>query len=269
MASPAQQDMFFDSDGVQIRYTVQGEGEPVVLIHGFFLDLETNWIQTGAMDALHTAYRVVALDLRGHGRSGKPHGHADYGTEMIRDVTRLMNHLQIENAHIVGYSMGGEITLKMLDVAPDRFRTAVIGGAGWMQPGDFKHQSWKASADTLATVKPGESIMAAFAPPEDRRPSEEMQAIIDRNDAAALAALSRSMLDMTVSEATLRSNRVPTLVVFGEHDWIRPNGDALPGVMANLTMRVLPGEDHGSVPASDAFKHMIRSFIADPNAVLK
>lgn len=261
--------MFFDSDGIQIRYVVQGTGEPVVLIHGFFLDLETNWTQTGVIDALSTDYRVIALDLRGHGKSDKPHDRAGYGIEMIRDVTRLMDHLQIESAHVVGYSMGGEIVLKMLEVAPERFRTAVIGGAGWMQPGDFKHQSWETSADTLATVKPGESIVAAFAPPEDRRPSEEMQTIIDRNDAAALAALSRSMLDMTVSEETLRSNSVPTLVVFGEHDWIRPNGDALPGVMANLTMRVLPGEDHGSVPASDAFKRMIRSFIADSSSELQ
>jgi len=254
--------MFFDSDGVRIHYLVRGDGEPVVLLHGFFLDVETNWVHTGVLDALSEDYRVVALDLRGHGQSDKPHGRADYGVEMIHDVIHLMDHVRIERAHIVAYSMGGELALKMLEVAPERFRTAVIGGAGWMQPGDFKYQSWELSAATLTKVKPGESIIAAFSPSEDQKPSKAMQAVIDDNDAAALAALARGMLDVTVSEEALRSNSVPTLVVFGENDWIRPHGDALPDVMANLTMRVLPGEDHGSVMGSDAFKRMIRAFVA-------
>lgn len=261
--SPAQHDEYFDSDGVRIRYLVQGEGEPVILIHGFVFGMEPNWIDTSVVDALSRDYRVVALDLRGHGKSDKPHEAARYGVEMIRDVLRLMDHLRIERAHVVGYSMGGELALKLLELAPGRLRSLILGGAGWMRAGDFKHTSWAEGAALMARVQPGESISSYVWPDEKARPPQEVQDVFDANDPAALAAVSEGMLHVLVPEDVLRSNEVPTLVVFGEHDWIKPNGDALPEVMTNLTMRVIPGLDHGAVMGSEAFKSLVRTFIAE------
>lgn len=258
----AQEDRYFDSDGLRIRYVVAGEGEPVVLVHGFVFAMEPNWIDTGFFEALSRDYRVVALDLRGHGKSDKPHDAARYGVEMIRDVLRLMDHLQVERAHVVGYSMGGELALKLLELAPDRLLSLVLGGAGWVQPGDFKHRSWAEGAELLVQVKPGESISSYVWPEESERPPEAIRAVFDDNDAAALAAVSRGMLEVTVPEEVLRSSRVPTLVVFGEQDWIRPSGDAMPAVMPGLTMHVIPGQDHGAVMGSDAFKRLVRTFLA-------
>src|SRR5712691_7172884 len=101
-AQPALEDKFFDSSGVRIRYVDVGRGEPVVLIHGFSSSLDANWGQTKVIDTLAKDFRVVALDVRGHGKSDKPHDVASYGLAVVEDVTRLMDHLNIPRAHIVG-----------------------------------------------------------------------------------------------------------------------------------------------------------------------
>ena len=100
--------MFFDSDGVRIHYADRGRGEPVVLIHGFTGSYARHWESPDVIAALTQAgYRVIAMDCRGHGQSGKPTGASDYGLELVRDAVRLLDYLIIERAHVVGYSMGG------------------------------------------------------------------------------------------------------------------------------------------------------------------
>jgi pimeloyl-ACP methyl ester carboxylesterase len=102
-------DRFFTSEGVRIRYVDVGRGEPVVLVHGFSSSLDANWRSLGIIEKLSKDFRVIALDCRGHGESDKPHDAASYGINMIEDVTRLLDHLAVRRAHIVGYSMGGAI----------------------------------------------------------------------------------------------------------------------------------------------------------------
>src|SRR5205814_2372095 len=101
------QDKFFNSNGVQIRYVEQGSGEPIILVHGFSTDIERSWIETGVFGNLARDYRVIAMNLRGHGKSDKPHDPSAYGEEMARDVVRLLDYLKIPRAHIVGHSFGG------------------------------------------------------------------------------------------------------------------------------------------------------------------
>ena len=109
----AAEDRFFDSAGVRIHYIEQGAGEPVVLIHGYTVDLNEQWIATGVFPALASSYRVIALDARGHGLSDKPHERSAYGPEMGLDIVRLLDHLGIRRAHIVGYSMGAHIVAQL------------------------------------------------------------------------------------------------------------------------------------------------------------
>ncbi len=123
------QDKFFDSDGVRIRYVEQGSGEPIVPVHGFARNIE-RWVETGVIKNLAKDHRVIALDCRGHGKSDKPHDPKQYGPEMGKDVVRLLDHLGIPKAHIVGYSMGGAITAHLLTMNPERFLTATLGGPG-------------------------------------------------------------------------------------------------------------------------------------------
>ena len=108
-AQVSPQDHFFDSAGIRIRYVDVGRGEPIVLIHGFASRVE-GWNRGDILSSLATDYRVVALDLRGHGLSDKPHQPEMYGSRMADDVLRLMDHLGIGKAHIVSYSMGAKIT---------------------------------------------------------------------------------------------------------------------------------------------------------------
>jgi pimeloyl-ACP methyl ester carboxylesterase len=129
----------FDSGGVKICYTDRGKGEPVVLIHGWMAD-STMWGKgrlgdSKATDTLAKEFRVITLDSRGHGKSGKPHDPKDYGPEMAEDVVRLLDHLKIDQAHLVGYSMGAILTGHVVANHPERVLSVTFaGGAPVLQP---------------------------------------------------------------------------------------------------------------------------------------
>src|SRR5262245_58496605 len=101
-ASPS--DQTFDSRGVKIHYIVSGKGQPVVLIHGLYSSARINWQMPGTIDLLSRNFQVIALDLPGHGQSDKPQDESAYGSELVEDIARLLDHLEIKKAHIVGYS---------------------------------------------------------------------------------------------------------------------------------------------------------------------
>ena len=149
--------------------------------------------------------------------------------------------------------------MKLVAVAPERVLSLVLGGAGWVREGD---QRWTALAEMLEKIKPGESMSSHFWPKESERPPREVQQIVDNNDPVALAAVSRGMPDVTVSAGVLRSNRVPILGLFGEHDPQQAEGASMKGVARNFTMEVIPGLDHNTLAGSEEFKGAIRKFIS-------
>jgi pimeloyl-ACP methyl ester carboxylesterase len=131
---------YFDSNGVRIHYTVEGAGEPLILIHGLAANADLNWRRAGINALLRKDFQVIAFDCRGHGLSDKPHEKEQYGPEMVHDVTRLMDHLKIEKAHVAGYSMGGFIALELAMRYPERVRSVALCASGWKDPnggGDF------------------------------------------------------------------------------------------------------------------------------------
>jgi pimeloyl-ACP methyl ester carboxylesterase len=134
----------FTSNGVKIHYLVMGKGDPVILIHGLYASAAGNWQRPGIMAELAKHYQVIAFDLRAHGQSAKPEGEDQYGVQMAEDVIRLMDHLQLPKAHLVGYSLGGMITMKLLALHPERVSSAVLGGMGWMKTGSPFQQFWGA-----------------------------------------------------------------------------------------------------------------------------
>lgn len=133
----------FDSNGVKIHFTVQGKGEPVVLIHGLYSSARMNWEMPGITAGLARHYQVIALDCRGHGESGKPEAEGAYGTNMVEDVVRLMDHLHVAKAQVVGYSMGGMITMKFIAMHPERVSAAVLGGMGWHKADAPMNKFWE------------------------------------------------------------------------------------------------------------------------------
>ena len=133
----------FDSAGVKIHYTVQGTGAPVILIHGLYASGHMNWGANGVIADLSQRYQVIALDCRGHGQSDKPTGESDYGIKMVDDVVRLMDHLHLASANIVGYSMGGMIALKLAVTHPERVHSTILGGMGWLKEGSPLQHVWE------------------------------------------------------------------------------------------------------------------------------
>lgn len=142
LAADAPKPQKFDSNGVKIQYTVEGKGEPVVLIHGLFATADLNWRLPGITKALAANYQVISFDARGHGQSDKPDKEEAYGVEMAEDVVRLLDHLKIEKAHLIGYSMGGMTTMKVIVKHPDRVQTAILGGMGWLKEGSPLQNFW-------------------------------------------------------------------------------------------------------------------------------
>src|SRR6202020_2594770 len=122
----------FVYDGIEIPYSDEGEGEPIVLVHGFASNKEVNWVFPGWVSALTRAgRRVIALDDRGHGASTKLYDPAAYHSAiMAEDVRALLDHLGLPRADVFGYSMGARITAFLALLHPDRVRSAVFGGLG-------------------------------------------------------------------------------------------------------------------------------------------
>lgn len=115
-------------DGTDFHYVEQGEGVPIILIHGLTSSAVGNWFNTGIGQKLAVTNRVIALDMRGHGDTGPSPEDSD-GT-MINDVIEFMDYLGLGKAHIGGYSMGGATTTGLLKIAPERFITASVMGIG-------------------------------------------------------------------------------------------------------------------------------------------
>ena len=265
-AAAVAEDQFFDSEGVQIRYTDQGprDGEPVVLIHGGFSNIEAQWTTPGVIDALDDEYRVIALDLRGHGKSDKPHDPDAYGNMMAVDVIRLLDHLAIDRAHIVGYSMGGAITYRLVADYPDRVISAMPCGAGFGDPsldGDDILEQLAKSLEESGSIRP---ILDHFVTDGSMTEAEVEQIVTtirETNDTQALAHVARSLPDLAPDRAKLEANAVPCLCVIGEFDPKRADVAAMLEYMPLLEVQVVEDADHWTTIQKPAFIAAIRAFI--------
>jgi pimeloyl-ACP methyl ester carboxylesterase len=266
-AVAAPQQGSFLSNGVKIHYIEEGQGEPVLLIHGFSANAFVNWVLPGVFGNLAKHYHVIALDNRGHGGSGKPHEIEKYGPEMVEDAIRLLDHLKIEKAHIVGYSMGGFITEKLVITHPERVICAVVGGAGWSRAED-DHAVIDQIAKSLEEGNGILPLMKALTPPGQPVPSDEQlktrnAMIMANNDPRALAACMRGMANLQTTKQQLEENKVPVLAIIGEKDPLKKGVDAMIGVFANVKVIVVKNGDHMSTFQSPKFKEALNEFLSE------
>jgi len=265
------QDRYFESAGARLRYVERGSGAPVVLVHGFTANIERAWIDTGVLPDLARDYRVIALDLRGHGKSDKPHDASAY-EPMATDVIALLDHLGIERAHLVGYSLGGIIAAKLLTTHPQRFRSAVLGAAAHRRS---RSERSEREADAAAReIEAGvyRALVVSTAPTDEPPPSEELilrrsREISHVNDRAAHAALMRSRRALLVTDAEVSKITVPTLAVVGAADPALPRIKAMQAIWPALELEVVPGAAHPTVhprglPRRPEFLAAIRRHIA-------
>ncbi len=255
----------FDSNGVKIRYLVEGKGEPVVLVHGFAVNHQIQWVRPKVFEELAKDYQVITFDNRGHGQSDKPHDPKRYGKEMVEDVVRLLDHLKIEKAHVVGYSMGAFITLKLVTTHPDRILSATLGGAGRHVDGD---ERWLAElAESLENGKGFAPLLKRLNPIGALQPTEtdlkfRGMVIGALNDTKALSALVRSYPELMIDEEHLRANKVPVLGLVGSLDPLREGVELLKGQMPNYSVELIEGGDHMNAFLYPEFNRKLRGFLA-------
>jgi pimeloyl-ACP methyl ester carboxylesterase len=257
----------FDSKGVKIHYYIEGEGEPVLLIHGFATPAKLQWGTPGIIKGLAKDHRVISFDVRGHGKSGKPTDVDKYGPEMVEDAVRLLDHLEIKKAHVVGYSMGALITGKLLATHPDRLLTATLGGAG-VVPAEIKLPPFvEELAESLEKGKGMGPLWRALAPPGKPKPSEDVirqaDLLLVGDNAKALAAVVRSWKSLAVAKAQLKANKVPTLALIGSDDPLKESVELIKDDLANLKIVTIPDTDHITAFASPKFVEALRKFLAE------
>jgi pimeloyl-ACP methyl ester carboxylesterase len=238
-----------------------------VLIHGYTVDLDDQWVKSGVFPALAGRYRAIALDARGHGRSDKPHDRSGYGPEMGLDIVRLLDHLGLGRAHIVGYSMGAHVVAQLVTTHSDRFITMTLGGASG-------RRNWSPDHQRRVDVESAEmdegmlrSQIVRLWPKDQPPPSDDI--IRERSaqrmagkDPKALAAVRRSNPDQVVTEAQMRAVTVPTLGIVGTADPYLREFEELKAIMPDLQLVRIEGASHGNAPSRPEFSQALLAFLA-------
>jgi pimeloyl-ACP methyl ester carboxylesterase len=263
-------DQFFDSNGVRIRYVEQGQGPAIVLMHGYSGTLDRHFIANGVFADLAKDHRAIAIDLRGHGKSDKPHDPKAYGEEFARDVVRLLDHLKIQRAHLAGYSLGAFIAGRFATMHPERLLSVVYIAGLPMRDTSFMDSFAAESIKELESDMPFRSLVLALQPPGAKPPPDEemrkqMAPLVAANDVKAFAALWRGYRTLAVTDEQLAAVRVPSIVITGSDDLNAAGIPELNKRHPQIKTVVVEGAQHGGpqgVMRRPEFLAALRPFLA-------
>jgi pimeloyl-ACP methyl ester carboxylesterase len=244
----------FRNGAVEIAYLDEGEGEPIVLVHGFASSKNVNWVYpTWVSELRKSGRRVIALDNRGHGESEKLYDVADYSIPiMAGDVTALLDHLEIPRADIMGYSLGGRMAAWLALNRPERLCSAILGGIG------------------MAMIEgggPGENVALALEAPSLEDVTDPVgrtfRAFADqtRSDRKALAACLRGSRDL-MSEQEAAQIAVPVLIAVGTRDEVAGSPHALGDIIPGSDVLDIPERDHMRAVGDKVYKQGVADFLA-------
>jgi pimeloyl-ACP methyl ester carboxylesterase len=250
---------FFDSDGVKIHFLDQGQGAPLLMIHGFGSSADEQWVRTGMLERLARHWRVIAYDARGHGHSDKPHAAAKYGfSHMCADAVALLDHLKIARARMIGYSMGGRITLEMLMRHPDRLSAVILGGYGEggqiVTPGQRHRIAAALLAEDPAVI---EDLLARRFRRGAERKGKDLRAL-----AACIGAEETTDAASAIDYDALKGAVLPVLIATGDQDTIAGDPRPLAGWFRDARVLLLEGGDHVTLPADPRFHQAVEDFLA-------
>ncbi len=247
----------FRNGTVEIAFLDQGDGEPIVLVHGFASNAAVNWVQPGWFNTLTAAgRRVIALDNRGHGASSKLYEPAAYHMpKMAEDVRALLDHLDLPRADIMGYSMGARIAMFLALAHPARIGRLVLGGIGSKLidgvgvPGEVAEAL---EAPALAAVGDAQGRMfRAFA--------EQT-----KSDLRALAACIRGSRQVLTRDE-IAQIRLPALVAVGTADAVAGSPQELAALLPAGEVLDIPGRDHMLAVGDKVFKQGVVAFLGRPD----
>jgi len=244
----------FQSGGLEIAYTDEGAGDPILLIHGFASNARVNWFETGWVPALlDDGRRVITIDNRGHGLSAKPHDSSVYGAPlMAEDAYRLLDHLQIERADVMGYSMGARITAFLSLNHGARVRSSIFGGLG---------------IGMVTGVGDPEPIARALETDEpetiDSESGRTFRAFAEAtgNDLLALAACMRAARKRIAAE-DLAALRLPVLVAVGSKDAIAGSAKELADIIPGAEVLDIANRDHMRAVGDKIYRQGVLDFLS-------
>ncbi len=248
----------FEADGVKIAYLDEGEGDPILLIHGFASNKQVNWQYPGWVDLLvKDGRRVIAIDNRGHGDSQKFHDPDAYGAPiMAEDARRLLDHLDVERADVMGYSMGARISAFLTLNHSDRVRRAVFSGLGYgMITGIGDPEPIAAALETDRIQDIGDRAGRAFRAFAEQTGSDRL----------ALAACMRSSRQKISEEDVKRIDR-PVLVAVGTKDDIAGSPHKLAELIPHAEVLEIPGRDHMMAVGDKVHKQGVLAFLNNIDA---
>jgi pimeloyl-ACP methyl ester carboxylesterase len=243
----------FSADGVRLHYALAGpeDGPPIVLVHGFASDYELNWVGSRWQEALTAAGRlVIGLDCRGHGRSDKPHDPAAYARPiMARDVVGLLDHLDLDAADYLGYSMGARIGLDLAIDHGDRVRRMVLGGLGVWEPRGRTERIARRLRGDESVRDPDALAFYEFA---SARPT---------NDLVALASCIMAP-QPPIGPDRLATIKVPVLIVAGDQDELARQAPEMAAAIPGARYVSLDGRNHMNAVPARQFKEAALAFLA-------
>ena len=238
---------------VEIAFLDEGEGEPIVLVHGFASTKEINWVYPAWVSTLVGAgRRAIALDNRGHGQSSKLYDPADYHTDrMVEDVVALLDHLGLARADLFGYSMGARVCAFLAAHDPARARSLILGGLGiHLVDGIGLPEEIALALEALS--------VADVADPTGR----QFRAFAEqtKSDLRALAACIRGSRQTLPREKAAKI-RAPTLIAVGTKDTVAGSARALAAIIPGAQALDIPGRDHMPAVGDKVFKAAVLAFL--------
>ncbi|WP_237151844.1 alpha/beta fold hydrolase [Oryzibacter oryziterrae] len=244
----------FFSSSHEFAYLDEGEGEPILLVHGFASNRKINWVNPGWVETLVQAgRRVIALDNRGHGESAKFYDVDSYKLGlMAADSIALLDHLGLERVDAMGYSMGARIVATLAVGYPHRLKSIILGGMGsslvnGMQNGEVVAEALEAESVDQVTDPQGRAF---------RLFADQTQ-----SDRKALAACIRGIRQPIAPDA-LGTIVAPTLIAVGTKDYVAGSPQELAALIPGSEVLDIPNRDHMVAVGDQVYKRGVVAFLA-------
>lgn len=256
---------YFDNEGVKIHYEIEGEGPDLFMIHGFAASMQGNWYDANWVKELKDKNCLILVDCRGHGQSDKPTDPSQYGRSKMReDIEKLQDHLSIEKANFMGYSMGAGIVMNLLLTRPERMNSAILGGIA-IPPGDQQIIRDRSPVIDALRAESADGIQNPIAK------GFRLFAESTGADLQALAAVMeggmRETTDMSKTKEQLKKVTIPVLTVVGSKDNLMPRDKTVISTLIPGACHFqIQGKDHLTVVSDPKFHMVVKAFLEFVNS---